>query len=181
MASIANGDAQALSQLYDQYGRIAYRLAYRMLGDQAVAEDAVQEAFLAIWRHASGFDASRGSARVWILTLVRHHCIDTLRGSKAKITLDPSIEESLPGPATDEVWDGVARTLEAQDVRRALDQLPEAQRATIDLAYYGGLTQAQIAGQMQVPLGTVKGRMRLALARLRELLTGGGLEPASDV
>lgn len=178
---VAAGDSAALGELYDRFGRMAYALAYRMTGDAMAAEDVVQEAYLGVWRNAVKFDSSRGTVRAWLMTSVRHRCIDVLRGPRRKSTLDESIDDSFDLKSGDDVWESVLQHLQAQDVRRALDGLPEDQRTTINLAYFGGLTHAQIAAQMRVPLGTVKGRLRLALDKLHHVMaTGPGFEPAVE-
>ncbi|MGH2458078.1 MAG: RNA polymerase sigma factor [Chloroflexota bacterium] len=182
IARLASHDSSALGELYDRYGRLAYGLAYRMLGDAGAAEDAVQEAFLGVWRNAPRFDPKRGVVRSWLLTAVRNRCIDVLRGTRRWIEVDDSGDVALQVAAPDDVWESVLRDLQARDVQRALADLPEEQRATILLAYFKGLTHAQIADQMHVPLGTVKGRMRLAMEKLRDLLVGAsGVEPAAEV
>lgn len=181
MAGLAAGDAGALSTLYDRFGRLAYGLAYHMLADGAAAEDVVQEAFVSVWRNATSFDPKRGTARAWLLTTVRNRCVDVLRGPRRHSKLDAPTEAALAMESPDDVWESVLRNLQAQDVRQALDRLPEEQRTTIQLAFFGGLTHAQIAAHMRVPLGTVKGRMRLAVEKLREyLVTSGGMEPATE-
>jgi RNA polymerase sigma-70 factor (ECF subfamily) len=178
---IAAGDSTALGTLYDRYGRLAYGLAYRMLADGTAAEDVVQEAYVAIWRNAASYDPRRGQARAWLMTAVRNRCIDVLRGPRRPLKLGDPIDDFFDLQSADDVWETVLQNLQAQDVRKALNTLPADQRATIDLAYFGGLTQTQIAAQMRVPLGTVKGRMRLALEKLRELLaTGRGFEPVVE-
>lgn len=178
---VAGGDSVALGELYDRYGRLAYGLAYRILGDATSAEDAVQEAFLGVWRSAAGYDVARGTARAWLMTSVRNRCIDVLRGPRRLSKLDEPIDDAFDLQSDDNVWETVLQRLQAHDVRRALDNLPEDQRTTINLAYFGGLTHAQIAAQMRVPLGTVKGRMRLALEKLRDLLAPGrGFEPVAE-
>jgi RNA polymerase sigma-70 factor (ECF subfamily) len=151
-----------------------------MLADAPAAEDVVQDAFVAIWRHAAAFDPRRGNVRPWLLTTVRNRCLDILRGPRPTIGLDPDDADSRSVTAPDDVWFSVWQDVQAQDVRRALDHLPEEQRTTIQLAFFGGLTHTQIAAQMRVPLGTVKGRMRLALGKLRELLSAGELDPAPE-
>jgi RNA polymerase sigma-70 factor, ECF subfamily len=181
VSRIATGDSGALGVLYDRYGRLAYGLAFRMLADGPAAEDVVQEAYLAVWRNSVSFDPARGQARAWLMTSVRNRCIDVLRGPRRPFKLDEPIDDLLDLRAADDVWETVLQNLQAQDVRKALDNLPDDQRATIDLAYFGGLTQTQIASQMRVPLGTVKGRMRLALEKLRDLLANGrGFEAAVE-
>lgn len=182
LAELARQETRALGILYDRYGRLAYGLAYQMLRDATAAEDVVQEAFLSVWSNARRFDPARGSVRVWLLTMVRRRCIDILRGRRRRVEvddLDDILEQSVP---TDDVWETVLQKLEAQDVRRALASLPEEQRTTIQLAFFKGLTHAQIATQMNVPLGTVKGRLRLALDKLRLTLTPpNGSAPLTEV
>ncbi|HLZ08217.1 MAG TPA: sigma-70 family RNA polymerase sigma factor [Chloroflexota bacterium] len=177
---LAGGDSGALGALYDRFGRLAYALAYRMLADQTAAEDVVQEAFVSVWRNAPAFNPERGSVRAWLLTAVRNRCIDTLRGPRLASKHEAPVDLALEAEARDDVLESVLRNLQAQDIQRALDGLPEEQRTTVNLAFFGGLTHTQIAAQTRVPLGTVKGRMRLALDKLRELLTTGGLKPASE-
>lgn len=174
VARIAHGDSSALGTLYDRYGRLAYALAHRMLGESTAAEDVVQEAFVAIWRSAPRYDAGRGVPRAWILTTVRNRCIDILRGTRPAISLETRDGELPLVAEGGDVWENVVQHLQAEDVQRALADLPDDQRTTIVLAYFKGMTHAQIAAHMQVPLGTVKGRMRLALGKLRELLEGTG-------
>lgn len=171
MAQIAAGDTAALGRLYDLFSSLAYGLAQRMLGDAALAQDAVQEAFLAVWRHAQQFDPQRGTLRAWLLTVVHHRCITVLRGRRSSALEDPLDEESAV-TGSDEVWERVARGLDALDIQRAMTGLPEEQREVVRLAYFVGLTHPQIAAQLDVPLGTVKGRMRLALRKLRDALVG---------
>ncbi|HEX5415582.1 MAG TPA: sigma-70 family RNA polymerase sigma factor [Chloroflexota bacterium] len=169
---IARGDSAALGALYDRHGRLAFALAHRLLGDPTAAEDVVQEAFVALWRTAPRYDPARGVPRAWLLTTVRNRCIDILRGTRPSVPLEtPDGELSLVAENGD-VWEKVAQNLQAEDVQRALADLPEDQRTTIVFAYFKGMTHAQIAAHMEVPLGTVKGRLRLALGKLRELLEG---------
>jgi RNA polymerase sigma-70 factor (ECF subfamily) len=177
---LVGGDSGALSTLYDRFGRLAYGLAYRMLADQTAAEDVVQEAFVSVWRNAPTFSPERGTVRAWLLTAVRNRCIDILRGPRLASKHEAPVDQAFEAEARDDVLESVLRSLQAQDIQRALDGLPEEQRITINLAFFGGLTHTQIAAQTRVPLGTVKGRMRLALDKLRETLTTGGLEPASE-
>ncbi len=170
LTRLAAGDVATLDALYARYGGLAYGLAYRMLGDRGIAEDVVQDTFLAIWQNAATFDPSRGSARTWLLTTVRNRCIDLLRGPRRRASLEEGVEALLVTEAADDVWESVRRSLDRQAVRRAIERLPEEQQVTIRLAYLNGYTHAQIAAQMRVPLGTVKGRMRLALEKLRDAL-----------
>lgn len=148
----------------------------RVLGDPARAEDAVQEAFTNVWRRASTFDAARGSLRAWLLTAVRNTCIDFLRGrgsrERLELELQPDVEYAQ---SPDDPWREVALSLERNAVRDAMASLPAEQRQVVELAYFGGYSQAEIAAMTRVPLGTVKGRARLALEKLSSYLRGRGL------
>ncbi len=168
---LAAGDQSALAALYDRYGRLALWLANQTLGDGAAAEDAVQDAFVSVWRHAAAYDPSRGTVRAWLLATVRHRCIDLRRQGPhiPPIALEPELALSEPD---DSVWDHVAPRIEGEAVRRAIVTLPPEQRAAVYLAYYHGLTHAEIASRLQVPLGTVKSRLRLGLEKLRIALVG---------
>ena len=166
----------ALAELYDRYGRVAYGLALRILRDSALAEDAVQEAFLAVWRTATSFRAERGKPSTWILTLVHRRAVDLVRREERRRTPPPETAADLDAaaPATEEEAVLRERRLAVQD---ALRQLPKDQREALELAYYGGLTQSELAEQLSVPLGTVKSRMFAGLRRLGDLLAEAGLEP----
>jgi RNA polymerase sigma factor (sigma-70 family) len=167
LAAMAGGDEAALAALYDRFGRAAYGLAYRILRDGALAEDAVQDAFLAAWRTAAAFDPARGSASAWLLTLVHRRAVDVVRREDRRRALPLEDAPVTSGDATDE-------SAEVREQRRAvqaaLAQLPDDQRRALELAYYGGLSQAELAEELGVPLGTVKSRMFAALAKLRDLL-----------
>jgi RNA polymerase sigma-70 factor (ECF subfamily) len=163
-------DPQGIELLYDRYGGMAYALAYRVLGERGLAEDVVQEAFLSVWRLGATYDARKGAVRTWLLTIVHNRTIDQLRTLRAKRGADTSIEAAIPLPAREDTWAAVAQTLDGERVRAALATLPPEQRQVVDLAYFGGLTHAEIAARTGIPLGTVKGRMRLALEKLRDLL-----------
>jgi RNA polymerase sigma factor (sigma-70 family) len=167
LAAMACGDEAALAALYDRFGRAAYGLAYRILRDGALAEDAVQDAFLAAWRTAAAFDPARGSASAWLLTLVHRRAVDVVRREDRRRALPLEDAPVTSGDATDE-------SAEVREQRRAvqaaLAQLPDDQRRALELAYYGGLSQAELAEELGVPLGTVKSRMFAALAKLRDLL-----------
>jgi RNA polymerase sigma-70 factor (ECF subfamily) len=169
------GEEGALEQLYDRYGALAYTLALRMLGDSHQAEDVVQDAFLSIWRNADRYDPTRSSFRVWFLAIVRNRCFDKLRGRSVRPQLTHETEVA-DTPGGDDVAGAVSQSIEAQTVRDALSHLPLEQRQTIELAYYHGLSQSEISRQMAVPLGTVKGRVRMAMQKLRETLSGLELE-----
>ena len=165
-------DPRGIETLYDQYGGVAFALAYRILGERGLAEDVVQEAFVNVWRQAATYDARRGSARTWILTIVHHRAIDQLRVMRAKTRSDTVMRDAMPLPAKEDTWAAVVEHLECEQVRGALGTLPPEQRQVVEMIYYGGLTHAEVAMRVGVPLGTVKGRLRLALEKLRGLLRG---------
>jgi len=173
-AGLAAGDETALGTLYDRYGALAYGVALRVLGDPGRAEDAVQDAFLKVWRGAAGFDPSRGSLRSWLLAAVRNRSIDMLRGrslhERRELALRPEVQSAGRGPDEE-----AAASMERAAVRAALAELSEEQRQAVLLAYFGGLTQREIAELAGVPLSTVKGRMRLALDRLAAYLKVRGV------
>jgi RNA polymerase sigma factor (sigma-70 family) len=167
LALIARGDDDALAELYDRFGGVAYRLAYRVLRDEALAQDAVQEAFLAAWRTALAFDPGRGKASTWLLTLVHRRAVDLVRREDRRRG-DPL--DSVAPPATESIDETASAREQRRAVQAALARLPAEQRQALELAYYGGLTQTELAERLGVPLGTVKSRMFAALGRLRELL-----------
>jgi RNA polymerase sigma-70 factor (ECF subfamily) len=171
VALVARGDEPALAELYDRVGRVAYGLALRVVRDERLAEDAVQEGFLAVWRTAASFRAERAKASTWILTLVHRRAVDLVRREERR-RAEP-LPDEIPtragesGSATDEAaW----LRYERERVQAALAQLPDMQREAIELAYYGGYSQSELAERLGVPLGTIKSRMFAGLARLRELL-----------
>jgi RNA polymerase sigma factor (sigma-70 family) len=171
VALVARGDEPALAELYDRVGKIAFGLAFRVLRDDRLAEDAVQEAFLAVWRTAGAFRADRAKASTWILTLVHRRAVDLVRREERRRAeplpddIGPSALE--PVEATEEAaW----LRFERERVQAALAVLPDTQREAIELAYYGGYSQSELAERLGVPLGTIKSRMFAGLARLRELL-----------
>jgi RNA polymerase sigma-70 factor (ECF subfamily) len=168
VALIARSDEVALAELYDRYGRPAYGLALRVLRDDALAEDAVQEAFLAIWRGAGKYLPERAKASTWIMTLVHRRAVDLVRREERRRAEPlPEVEQDSGGPsAADSAW----LRLERERVQAALGQLPDQQREALELAYYGGFTQSELAERLGEPLGTIKSRMFTGLARLRELL-----------
>ncbi len=168
MQLIAGGDAQAFEVVYERHATAAFSLAYRICGVQAAAEEIAQEAFLAIWRSGSRYDRTRGSVRTWLLGVVHNRAIDSLRRTTSherRQSADEHAAERLEAPERTDVE--VARREEARSVRALLDELPQEQRRVIDLAYFGGFTHEQIAQMLELPLGTVKGRMRLALEKMR--------------
>ncbi len=168
LEAVGRGDHDALGVLYDRFGRLAYGLAFRILRDQALAEDAVQEAFLAVWRSADAYKRERAKPSTWILTVVHRRAVDLVRREERRRgePLDAAPEPSS-GPVDE---DATLRERRAA-VQAALTELPGDQRQALELAYYGGLTQSELAERLGVPLGTVKSRMFAGLGRLRELLT----------
>jgi RNA polymerase sigma-70 factor (ECF subfamily) len=173
LISTPEGDL-ALAELYDRYGRVAYGLALRVLRDSSLAEDAVQEAFLTVWRSAGAFAADRGKPRTWILTLVHHRAVDLVRREQRRRVPEIDEERELAGSTAEE--EATLRD-RRRAVQKALGQLPADQREALELAYYGGLTQSELAEQLRVPLGTIKSRMFAGLRRLGDLLDDAGLEP----
>ena len=174
MHLVQRGDPRAFELLYDRHGGAAFSLAYRMVGRQAQAEDVVQEAFLSIWRSRLRYDQTRGSVRNWILGIVHNRAIDGLRRNsvheRRRATLEV-VEERFEARERTEVE--VARREEARNVRGALETLPAEQRRALELAYFGGFTHTQIAEMLHEPVGTVKGRMRLGLEKMRRQLAEG--------
>jgi len=174
IARAAEGDEPALAALYDRYGRVAYGLALRVLRDAALAEDAVQEAFLAVWRSAHRYAPERSKPSTWILTFVHRRAVDLVRREERRRADSlPDVDAVLGGSVDEEAW----LLLERERVQTALRQLPDQQREAIELAYYGGFTQSELAERLGQPLGTIKSRMFTGLARLRELLTEPDHEP----
>lgn len=167
VALIVRSDQVALAELYDRYGRVAYNLAYRILRDSALAEDAVQEAFLTVWRTAARFLPERSKASTWILTLVHRRAVDLVRREERR-RAEP-LDERLE-PAGEETDESAWLRLERERVQTALRQLSDQQREALELAYYGGFTQSELAERLGLPLGTIKSRMFAGLARMRELL-----------
>jgi RNA polymerase sigma-70 factor, ECF subfamily len=175
MPLIGEKDPDAFEVFYDRHGGVAYSLAYRIVGERGAAEDVTQEAFISIWRSGARYDAARGSVRTWMLGIVRNRAIDALRsraGRAPKLNFDDdSILEHRPA---DEQTESEALEREtAQELRGALDELPGEQARVIRLAYFGGFSHSEIAGMLGVPLGTVKGRMRLGLEKIRGELAEG--------
>jgi RNA polymerase sigma-70 factor, ECF subfamily len=181
---VVAGELHALEELYDRYRTMAYSIAYRITNDATLAEDVVQDAFLGAWRNAARYIEGRGSVKTWLLSIVHHRAIDAIRRRKPTTELPeredvPPAELRLP-----DIWAEVSANLDAAAVRGALAVLSDVQREAIELAYFGGLTQVEIADRMDTPLGTVKSRMRLGLLAMRRALIAdepGSLEAvASD-
>lgn len=174
LSLIASSDEAALAELYERFGGVAYGLALRVLRDETLAQDAVQEAFLTVWRTADRFLAERARASTWILTLVHRRAVDLVRREERRRgePLESAPEPSAPQTADEEAELGFRRRV----VQDALQRLPPDQRQALELGYYGGLTQSELAERLDQPLGTIKSRMFTGLSRLRELLAQAGLE-----
>lgn len=175
VAGVGRRDARCLESLYARYGTPCYGLARRILGDDGLAQDVVQEVFLALWNQPERFDAGRGPFASWLLALVHHKAVDSVRREQnaRRRSSAPDVLDQKPDPApgvAEEVWTGLRR----ERVRAALRELPEPQRHALALAYYGGYTQREIAGLTGLPLGTVKTRMLLGMRRLRAALGDPG-------
>jgi RNA polymerase sigma-70 factor (ECF subfamily) len=166
-ALLARGDEGALAELYDRFGGVAHRLAARVLRDPALAQDAVQDAFLSAWRTAASFDPARGTASTWLMTMVHRRAVDLVRREDRRKTEPLDGAPVASGETTDEE---AAVREERRRVQGALAQLPPDQREALELAYYGGLTQSELAERLELPLGTVKSRMFAGLSKLRDLL-----------
>ena len=174
MQLVQSGSPRAFELLYDRHGGAAFSLAYRMVGDRVTAEDVSQEAFLSIWRSRLRYQPERGSVRTWLLGIVHHRAIDALRRNvvhERRRSGVEGLEERQEAPELTDVE--VARREEARGVRSALEALPEEQCRVIELAYFGGFSHSQIAEMLKMPIGTVKGRMRLGLEKLRRHLVEG--------
>lgn len=178
---VAAGNPDALATLYDRYGSLAYGVAYRVLADSQAAEEVVQDSFVTLWRKAGSFDANRGAGvRAWLLTIVRNGAIDTIRRRKRTTSRELGLDDELPLASSD---DPVAEVLISMDrlvIQQVMRSLPDDQRVAIELAYFEGLTHREIAERFDLPLGTVKGRLRLGLHKLHEGLTAqAGLRGAA--
>jgi RNA polymerase sigma-70 factor (ECF subfamily) len=168
MQLVRQGDAGAFEVIYERHATAAFSLAYRMMGRRGAAEDVVQEAFLALWRSGARYDHTRGSVRTWVLGIVHHRGIDALRRGirhDSRRASDEGIEERFESGERTDVQ--AARREEAEEVRSALASLPAEQSRAIELAYFGGFSHSEIADMLQTPIGTVKGRIRLGLDKLR--------------
>jgi RNA polymerase sigma factor (sigma-70 family) len=171
---LARQDITALEALYDRYGGLAYGFAYRIVQDQQSAEDVVQESFHQVWRYAASYQPSRGSLRSWLLGVVHHRAIDVVRRRSVRPQTVSLASSTFDLPGTTDTWSEVGRRLTRDTLRRAMLHLSPEQREAIELAFFQGYTHVQIADQLGVPLGTVKGRIRLGLHHLRSLLTDEG-------
>lgn len=171
LAACSKGDERALGFLYDRYGRRAYGVAVRILRDSALAEDAVQDAFLTVWRQAATYDRARGKVSTWILTLVHRRAVDLVRRQNRFNALPVELAAVEPlTPVDGGADEGVELQAARSEVQAALRTLSSAEREVLDLAYWGGLTQSEIASALGIPSGTVKSRTFNALAKLRDVL-----------
>jgi RNA polymerase sigma-70 factor (ECF subfamily) len=168
MHLVHEGEARAFEVIFDRHADASFSLAYRMCGRRAMAEDVVQEAFMSVWRSGARYDPSRGSVRSWVLGAVHNRAIDAFRRDTVRAGRDVSDEGITERMAAPERTDAeVERRDQAQHVRSALGELPDDQRRVIELAYFGGFSHSQIADMLKLPAGTVKGRMRLGLMKMR--------------
>jgi RNA polymerase sigma-70 factor (ECF subfamily) len=180
MPLVQAGEARAFEVLYERHSTAAFSLAYRMCGSRGLAEDVTQEAFLAVWRSGARYDRARGSVRTWLLGIVHNRGIDALRRGavhERRRASDEGLAERVPSAERTEVE--AARRDEANALRRLIDELPDEQGRVIELAYFGGFTHREIADMLGTPIGTVKGRMRLGLEKMRAGLEGLGMSEAS--
>src|SRR5215212_1734452 len=168
ISQVGRGDRQAFATLYDRHSRAAYSLAYRMMGERQAAEDLVQDAFLKLWRAAGSYRVERGSVRTWLFSIVHNRAIDQLRSlasrRRTQEKIEASAQRSQPSGAFAQSW----RNLQREQVQEALKALPSEQSKVLRLAYFSGYTHVEIAELLDLPLGTVKGRMRLGLKKVRD-------------
>jgi RNA polymerase sigma factor (sigma-70 family) len=179
LTAIAGGAVWAMDSLYERYSRLLYSLVYRVVADHQVAEDLLQEAFVSIWKRSITFSPQSGAARKWLISIVHHRAIDYLRRVRRRSVLqeaplsDLDLDETVAYP---DVWDEAWRSVQSTQVRAALGKIPPDQRLVIELAYFQGLTHIEIAEGTQIPLGTVKARMRLGLQHLKRALLEVGVD-----
>jgi RNA polymerase sigma-70 factor (ECF subfamily) len=178
---LRSGDREALGMLYDRYASVAMAVAVRVVSDRELAEDLVHDAYVAVWQKIDHFDPSRGSLRSWLLTIVRNRAIDRLRGTRPSIDVGEADEQSLLRTGANPTWDAAVQRRSAAELRDALAQLPDEQRQAVELAYFGGRTYREIAVLTGVPQGTANGRLRLALAKLRDSLSLTDAAPLSGL
>ncbi len=176
MSLAGGGDSGAFAALYDRHGRAAYSLAYRMMGERQAAEDLVQEAFLEVWKGVGKYRVEKGSVRTWALSIVHHRGIDQLRSISSRRRTQDKVEAITPTSQPSEAFAETWRNSQRDQVRQALSHLPPEQLKVLELAYFSGYTQTEIAELLGLPLGTVKGRMRLALKKIREYFDSRGME-----
>jgi RNA polymerase sigma-70 factor (ECF subfamily) len=165
---VETADAEAFATLYDRHSRAAYSLAYRMMGERQASEDLAQDAFLKVWRSASSYRAERGSVRTWILSIVHNRGIDQIRSQASRRRTQERIEASAPRSQPSEAFTETWRNSQRDQVREALNTLPPEQLKILELAYFSGYTHVEISDLLRLPLGTVKGRMRLGLKKIKD-------------
>jgi RNA polymerase sigma factor (sigma-70 family) len=176
--AIAGGAVWAMEPLYQRYSRILYSMAYRMVSDHQVAEDLIQEAFLSVWRRAISYSPQSGAVRSWLISIVHHRIIDYLRSVRRRSVMKEATWEEVEQDdraAVPDVWDEAWRSIQSSQVRAALMDIPTEQRMVIELAYFQGWTHTEIAEGCQIPLGTVKARLRLGLNHLKRALEKMGV------
>jgi len=178
ISAIAREEMWAMEPLYERYNRILYSLAYRMVADHQIAEDLLQDTFFLVWRHATLYSPQSGAARSWIVSIIHHRTIDYLRKVRRNSVLKETTWEEIKQDeqiTSPDPWDKAWQNVQMAQVREALMMLPGEQRMVIELAYFHGWTHSEIASGCQIPLGTVKARMRLGLTHLRRILEEMGL------
>jgi RNA polymerase sigma-70 factor (ECF subfamily) len=168
MLLVEGGDAEAFAALYDRYCRLAYSVAHKLTGERQAAEDLTQDAFLKVWRSADGYRPQRGSVRTWILSVVRNQGIDQLRAKATRSRMQEKVEASAPRSEPSEAFAQAWHEARLGRVREALDALPHFQQQVLELAHFSDLTHKEIAERLRLPQGTVKGRLRLGLEKLRK-------------
>ncbi|HXI81918.1 MAG TPA: sigma-70 family RNA polymerase sigma factor [Verrucomicrobiae bacterium] len=171
---VTNGQLDALQDLYDRYRTMAYSIALRITTDPSLAEDVVQDAFLGVWRNASRYVEGRGSVKTWVLSIVHHRAVDAVRRRRPTTGLPEREDTPPPALTLPDLWQEVAGNLDREEIAGAMASLTDVQREAIELAYWAGLTQPEIAERTGAPLGTVKSRVRLGLLALRRSLLEGG-------
>ena len=171
---VEEGDAEAFAALYDRHSRAAFSLAYRMMGERQAAEDLAQDAFIKIWRGAGSYRAERGSVRTWVLSIVHNRGIDQLRSLASRRRTQDKVEAAAPRSQPSEAFAEAWRNSQRDQVREALSTLPAEQLKILELAYFSGYTHVEIANLLGLPLGTVKGRMRLGLKKIRDFFDAQG-------
>jgi RNA polymerase sigma-70 factor (ECF subfamily) len=174
--TLGQGASEAIAAVYDRYSGLAYGLALRIVGDPGRAEDVVQEVFFGLWRRPTSFNPEKGSFRTWLMTLVRNRSIDSIRGRQRHEQREAELPEEVRDQSPNSnPWAAVALSLERDVVREAVATLPAEQRAAIELAHFGGYTHVEIADRLGLPLGTVKGRLRLGMEKLHAFLSARGV------
>jgi RNA polymerase sigma-70 factor, ECF subfamily len=171
LARVSDGELDALQELYDRYRTMAYSIALRITADASLAEDVVQDAFLGAWRNAARYVEGRGSVKTWLLSIVHHRAIDAVRRRRPTTELPEAEAPPPPTLTLPDIWAEVAGNLDREEIGAALATLSDVQREAIELAYFSGLTQVEIADRTGAPLGTVKSRVRLGLLAMRAALT----------